>query len=119
MNKILEALERLAMPDDLHKKECERLGIPTTQDYETLKAFILQNQNTKTIKADSWSLSICRDEIHLTIPEDENEPCYIKFRGDSKLCMKSASEPTWVFGIIDRHLAIALKTVLDGEQNKV
>lgn len=75
--------------------------------------------HTKTVKVDSWSLSICRDEIHLTIPEDEDELCYIKFRGDSRARMMPDSEPTWFFGIIDRHLAIALKTVLDGEQNKV
>ena len=37
MSKEFEALERLAMPDDLHIKECEKLGISPTQDYEIIK----------------------------------------------------------------------------------
>lgn len=43
MNKeYLEALERLAMPDDLHIKECEKLGINPTQDYEVIKQALLE-----------------------------------------------------------------------------
>ena len=37
MNKYLEALERLAMSDDLHIKECERLGIGLTEDFYTVE----------------------------------------------------------------------------------
>ena len=37
VNNILESLERLAMPDDLHIKECERLGISNSYDYDLIK----------------------------------------------------------------------------------
>ena len=38
MNKELsEALERLAMPDDLHISECKRLGIGLTEDYDVIE----------------------------------------------------------------------------------
>ena len=37
MTKELEALERLAMPDELHIKECEKLGIGLTEDFDTIK----------------------------------------------------------------------------------
>lgn len=33
----LESLERLAMPDDLHIKECKKLGIGLTEDYEVVE----------------------------------------------------------------------------------
>ncbi len=42
MNKLLEALERLAMPDELHIKECEKLGIGLTDDYELVKESLLE-----------------------------------------------------------------------------
>ena len=34
--KELDALERLAMPDELHIEECKRLGIGLTEDYEVI-----------------------------------------------------------------------------------
>lgn len=37
MNKELEALERLAMPDELHIEECKKLGIDLTEDYDLIK----------------------------------------------------------------------------------
>jgi hypothetical protein len=37
MSKELEALERLAMPDELHISECKKLGISPTQDYKIIK----------------------------------------------------------------------------------
>lgn len=37
MTKELEALERLAMPDELHIKECKKLGIGLTEDYDLLE----------------------------------------------------------------------------------
>ena len=38
MNKeLLEALERLAMPDDLHISECKKVGIGLTEDYDLLE----------------------------------------------------------------------------------
>ena len=33
----LEALERLAMPDDLHISECKKLGIGLIEDYEVIE----------------------------------------------------------------------------------
>ncbi len=33
----LEALERLAMPDDLHISECKKLGIGLTEDYDVIE----------------------------------------------------------------------------------
>ena len=43
----LEALERLAMPDDIHIKECEKLGIGLTEDYDLLEQYILKAQEPK------------------------------------------------------------------------
>ena len=37
MSKVLESLERLAMPDEVFLKECERLNINNHSDYEYLK----------------------------------------------------------------------------------
>ena len=37
MSKELEALERLAMPDDIHIKECKKAGIGLTEDYEVVE----------------------------------------------------------------------------------
>lgn len=48
MENKLERLERLAMPDELHKKECERLGIGLTEDYDILKAYLESIDKTKT-----------------------------------------------------------------------
>ncbi len=39
--KELESLERLAMPDDLFLKECEKLGISNYYDYNFLKEKII------------------------------------------------------------------------------
>ena len=37
MNKYFEALERLAMPDDLHISECKKAGIGLTEDYDVIE----------------------------------------------------------------------------------
>jgi len=50
MENKLERLERLAMPDELHKKECERLGIGLTEDYDILKAYFESIDNVKPSK---------------------------------------------------------------------
>lgn len=50
MTKEFEALERLAMPDDLHIKECEKLGISPTQDYEIIKQELKELQAIKEAK---------------------------------------------------------------------
>ena len=47
MNKYLEALERLAMPDDLHIKECEKLGIGLTEDFDTVEKALLELESIK------------------------------------------------------------------------
>lgn len=47
MNKYFEALERLAMPDELHIKECKKLGIGLTEDYEVVKQALLELKSIK------------------------------------------------------------------------
>ena len=47
MNKVFEALERLAMPDDIHIKECEKLGIGLTEDFDTVEQALLELQSIK------------------------------------------------------------------------
>ena len=43
----LEALERLAMPDELHIKECEKLGISLTEDFDTVEKALLELTSIK------------------------------------------------------------------------
>lgn len=47
----LDALERLAMPDELHIKECEKLGISLTEDYNILKQYFESIDNAKPSEA--------------------------------------------------------------------
>ena len=47
MNKYFEALERLAMPDELHIEECEKLGIGLTEDFDTVEKALLELQSIK------------------------------------------------------------------------
>lgn len=47
MNKVLEALERLAMPDELHIKECIKLGIGLTEDFDTVEKALLELTSIK------------------------------------------------------------------------
>lgn len=51
MSKEFEALERLAMPDDIHIKECEKLGIGLTEDYDLLEQYILKAQERENENA--------------------------------------------------------------------
>lgn len=51
MTKEFEALERLAMPDDLHIKECKKLGIGLTEDYDLLKQVILELTSIKKVES--------------------------------------------------------------------
>lgn len=60
MSKELEALERLAMPDDLHINECKKLGIGLTEDYEVVEKALLE---LKSIKEAKPSEVINRDEL--------------------------------------------------------
>jgi len=42
MNKVFEALERLAMPDEIRIEECKKLGISDlTEDYEIIKQALI------------------------------------------------------------------------------
>lgn len=51
MNKeLLEALERLAMPDELHIEECKKLGIGLTEDYEVVEQALLELESIKEAK---------------------------------------------------------------------
>ena len=47
MNRELEALERLAMPDEIHIKECKKLGISLTEDFDTVEQALLELQSIK------------------------------------------------------------------------
>ena len=43
----LESLERLAMPDELHIKECEKLGISLTEDFDIVEQALLELKSIK------------------------------------------------------------------------
>ena len=43
----LEALERLAMPDELHIAECKKVGVALTEDYEIIKQALLELKSIK------------------------------------------------------------------------
>ena len=45
----LEALERLAMPDDLHISECKKAGVGLTEDYEVVKEALLNAEKDEKI----------------------------------------------------------------------
>ena len=47
MNNYFEALERLAMPDDVHISECKKLGIGLMEDYEVVEKALLELQSIK------------------------------------------------------------------------
>lgn len=49
MNKEFEALERLAMPDDLHIEECKKLGIGLTDDYDLIKQALFKLKAIKDV----------------------------------------------------------------------
>ena len=47
MENYFEALERLAMPDELHIKECEKLGIGVTEDFDIVEQALLELKSIK------------------------------------------------------------------------
>ena len=77
----LEALERLAMPDDLHISECKKAGIGLTEDYEVIEQALqrlakyeqilgngrLTNRNYKNTTLD---LDSCKPYLRLGQLED-------------------------------------------------
>ena len=70
MSKELEALERLAMPDELHIKECKELGIGLTEDYEVVEQALLEFQSIKGTNP-SEALE-CLDKLVKQIELDED-----------------------------------------------
>ena len=66
MRKELEALERLAMHDELHIKECKKLGIGLTEDYEVVERALLELESIKEANP-SESLE-CLEEIKSYFP---------------------------------------------------
>lgn len=79
----LESLERLAMPDELHIKECEKLGIGLTEDFDIVEQALLE---LKSIKEASPSealeclkaLQSIRDKYSMPLTEYVNSFDYIK-----------------------------------------
>ena len=81
MSKEFEALERLAMPDDLHISECKKLGIGLTEDFDTIEQALqrlekyeqilgngrLTNRNYKNTTVD---LDSCKPYLRLGQLED-------------------------------------------------
>lgn len=64
MSKELEALERLAMPDELHIKECEKLGIGLTEDFSTIKQALQRLEKYEQLYGSKQSDEvISRDEL--------------------------------------------------------
>ena len=61
----LEALERLAMPDELHISECEKLGISLTEDFDLVEQALLELTSIKEAKP-SKALE-CLDRIDNTL----------------------------------------------------
>jgi len=73
----LEALERLAMPDEIHISECKKLGISPTQDYKIIEQALQRLEAIDNAKP-SEALE-CWNYIKAIIPEwarkkDEKHP---------------------------------------------
>ncbi|MBO7691933.1 MAG: hypothetical protein J6T10_04775 [Methanobrevibacter sp.] len=47
MERELEGLERLAMPDELHTEECKKAGVELTEDYDLIKEALLELKSIK------------------------------------------------------------------------
>ena len=63
MNKdYLESLERLAMPDELHIKECEKLGIGLTEDFDIVEHALLELKAIK--EANPGEAMKCLNILH-------------------------------------------------------
>ena len=71
MSKELEALERLAMPDELHIKECEKLGISLTEDFDIVEQALLELKAIK--EANSNKALECLKKIEKIIEDEYDE----------------------------------------------
>lgn len=65
MEKYFEALERLAMPDELHTSECEKLGIGLTEDFDLVEQALLELTSIK--EANPSKALECLDRIDNTL----------------------------------------------------
>lgn len=84
----LEALERLAMTDELHIKECKKLGISLTEDYEVVKQALLELQSIKEANPSEALEAFGRITLHT---EYDNDSTYdgLHFEDDCKLVDKA------------------------------
>ena len=87
----LESLERLAMPDDLHIKECKKLGIGLTEDYDLLKQAILELTSIKKADPSEALEELKRIDYNITYllsDCDINEEVSMNFNSirDNKSC---------------------------------
>ena len=58
----------------------------------------------------SYARALCEDFIHIEIPEDENCICFIRFPAPREVSDVRCN------AMIDRELAIALKTLISGKE---
>lgn len=65
MSKGLECLERMAMPDEVFLKECERLNIDNHSDYEYLKKELKALEIIKNKQVDIELLLECFWVAHM------------------------------------------------------
>lgn len=88
MNKELEALERLAMPDELHISECKKAGIGLTEDYEVVKQALLELKFIKEANHSEALEAFGRITLHT---EYDNDSYYdgLHFEDDCKLVDKA------------------------------
>lgn len=79
----LESLERLAMPDELHIKECEKLGIGVTEDFDIVEQALLELKAIKEANPSEAleclkALQSIRDKYSMPLTEYVNSFDYIK-----------------------------------------
>lgn len=78
--KELEALERLAMPDELHIEECKKAGVGLTEDFDTIEKALLELKSIKEGKPSKTlkCLQVVENNIDylisdIVIEEDEED----------------------------------------------
>lgn len=79
----LESLERLAMPDELHIKECEKLDIGVTEDFDVVEQALLELKAIKEANPSEAleclkALQSIRDKYSMPLTEYVNSFDYIK-----------------------------------------
>lgn len=90
MDKVFEALERLAMPDELHIKECKKLGIGVTEDFDTVEKALLELTSIK--KANHSEALECLEYLYCN-PEDYRSNDRAKDYNTIKNYILKAQEP--------------------------